>query len=76
MSSSGGGGQPDSIEEVLNKKNRELEDQLAATMKQMEMLEKDYGKVQLTVEKYRDRWEKLKAGAKARREAQGSAENP
>jgi hypothetical protein len=25
--------------------------------------------LQLTVEKYRERWEKLKAGAKARREA-------
>lgn len=75
----GGGGRPESssaaAEEALRKRNRELEEQVAATAKKMEALEKEYGKVQLTVEKYRDRWEKLKAGAKARREAQGSVDN-
>jgi hypothetical protein len=79
--SSGGGasdaaaGKSESAEEALRRRNRELEEQAAAMAKQMEALEKEYGKVQQTVEKYRDRWEKLKAGAKARREAQGSTDN-
>lgn len=68
MSSSGGGG-GGSGEEALRKRNQELEDQLQAVMKQMMALEKDHDRLQQTVEKYRDRWEKLKAGAKARRDA-------
>ena len=81
MSSSvggGGGGKPPENpngEDGLKKKNQELEEQLAGTMKQMDMLQREYSKVQQTLEKYRDRWEKLKAGAKARREAQGPIEN-
>ncbi|KAM7195604.1 hypothetical protein V8F33_006608 [Rhypophila sp. PSN 637] len=63
MSSSGGGG-----EENLRKKNLELEEQLQTVARQMLALERDHERLQHTVEKYRDRWEKLKAGAKARRE--------
>lgn len=80
MSSSGGGGggsgaKIEGVDEAaLKKRNRELEEQLAAAAKQMDMLEKEYNKLEQTLDKYRDRWEKLKAGAKARREAQGSAE--
>ncbi|KAK3182312.1 hypothetical protein K4F52_006311 [Lecanicillium sp. MT-2017a] len=48
----------------------ETEEQLAAVMKQMERLEKDNRKMQKTLEKYREKWEMLKAGAKARREGQ------
>ncbi|KAL2024557.1 hypothetical protein VTK56DRAFT_7600 [Thermocarpiscus australiensis] len=60
-------------EEALRRRNRELEEQLSEMARQIRSLEKDYLKLQLTVEKYRERWEKLKAGAKARREAQGQA---
>lgn len=74
LSSSGGTGQgPGAGEEALRRRNRELEEQMAELIKRMEGLEKDHLKLQLTVEKYRERWEKLKAGAKARREAQGQA---
>ena len=70
MSSSGGGGEGSAgADEGLRKRNQELEEQLEAVMRQMMALEKDYGKLQGTVDKYRDRWEKLKAGAKARRDA-------
>lgn len=67
----GGKGQGDS-EGQLRRRNKELEDELAIAAKQMEVLEKEYSRLQKTVVKYRDKWEKLKAGAKARREAQGS----
>ncbi|KAL2263784.1 hypothetical protein VTK26DRAFT_5191 [Humicola hyalothermophila] len=71
----GGQGGPGVGEEVLlRRRNRELEEQLGEMAKRMEGLEKDHLKLQLTVEKYRERWEKLKAGAKARREAQGQGQ--
>ncbi|KAK4674698.1 hypothetical protein QC763_122960 [Podospora pseudopauciseta] len=77
MSASSGGGYGHlppgggSGEEVaLKKRNAELEEQLAELTKRMVAREKDYDRLEQTVEKYRDRWEKLKAGAKARREAQ------
>lgn len=68
--SSGGGGGAGEDAQLLRRRNRELEEQLAEMARRMESLEKDHLKLQLTVEKYRERWEKLKAGAKARREAQ------
>lgn len=55
--------------------SKEAEEQLAAMMKQMEKLEKDNRKMQKTLEKYREKWELLKKGAKARREAQGPADS-
>lgn len=61
-------------EEALRRRNRELEEQMAEMVKRMNSLEKDHLKLQVTLEKYRDRWEKLKAGAKARREALDSAQ--
>jgi regulator of replication initiation timing len=57
-------------EEALRKRNRELEEQMSEMVQRMNSLEKDHLKLQVTLEKYRDRWEKLKAGAKARRSAQ------
>ncbi|KAK5998329.1 hypothetical protein PT974_00708 [Cladobotryum mycophilum] len=69
---SAGGGK---VNDDVIKKNHELEEQLAAIMKQMERLEKDNRKMQKTLEKYREKWETLKAGAKARREAQVTAES-
>lgn len=67
---SGGGGS--SSDEAMRRRNQEMEEQLAAAAKQMERLEKDNRKMQKTLEKYREKWEVLKAGAKARREAQGN----
>lgn len=50
---------------------RESEEEFSALKKHIERLEKDNRKMQKTLEKYREKWETLKAGAKARREAQG-----
>lgn len=73
MSSSGGGGSKVEVgDEALKRRNRELEEQLALAVQRLDMLEQEHAKLQQTLEKYRDRWEKLKAGAKARREGQGS----
>ncbi|KJZ79794.1 hypothetical protein HIM_00508 [Hirsutella minnesotensis 3608] len=56
---------------AMRRKAQEAEEQLAAAIRQMERLEKDNRKMQRTLDKYREKWETLKAGAKARREAQG-----
>lgn len=71
MSQSGG---PQMSDESLRKRNRELEEDLARGAKQFEMLQKDNKHLQRTVDKYREKWEALKAGAKARREASHSAD--
>ncbi|TQV93159.1 hypothetical protein V2A60_003524 [Cordyceps javanica] len=55
---------------AMLRKSQEMEEQLVATTKQMERLEKDNRKMQKTLEKYREKWELLKAGAKARRDGQ------
>ncbi|KAJ4164756.1 hypothetical protein LMH87_006418 [Akanthomyces muscarius] len=55
---------------AMIRKNQEMEEQLLAATKQMERLEKDNRKMQKTLEKYREKWELLKAGAKARRDGQ------
>lgn len=57
---------------AMIRKSQEMEEQLLATTKQMERLEKDNRKMQKTLEKYREKWELLKAGAKARRDGQKS----
>ncbi|KAM0280897.1 hypothetical protein ACHAQH_003786 [Verticillium albo-atrum] len=59
---------------ALKAKNKELEEQMASAVQRMEALEKEHQKMERTLAKYREKWEKLKAGAKARREAQGSVE--
>ncbi|KZZ91139.1 hypothetical protein AAL_06880 [Moelleriella libera RCEF 2490] len=58
-------------EETLKKKTKDMEEQLMAATVHIERLEKDNRKMQRTLEKYREKWEVLKAGAKARRGAQG-----
>ena len=68
LSSSGG-----PADEALKRRNRELEEQLSALTQRMTHMEETYDKQQQTLEKYRERWERLKAGAKARREAQDLA---
>ncbi|KAL0933233.1 uncharacterized protein CTRU02_212195 [Colletotrichum truncatum] len=59
---------------VLRSRNKDLEEQLNLAIQRMEALEKENKTMARTLEKYREKWEKLKAGAKARRQAQGSAE--
>ena len=77
MSSSAVAGQGQDV--LLRKRNLELEEQMEAVMKQMLRLEQDLERKDQTLERYRDRWERLKAGAKARRDAQDqgqSGDNP
>ncbi|KND87832.1 hypothetical protein TOPH_07453 [Tolypocladium ophioglossoides CBS 100239] len=59
-----------SVDAAMRKKTQDMEEQLAAAARQMERLEKDNRKMQKTLDKYREKWDMLKAGAKARREAQ------
>jgi len=76
--SSSGGGRLVSVgggDEALQKKNKELEEELARAIQQISMLEKENGRMDKNLKLYRDKWEKLKAGAKARREAQGSSDS-
>ncbi|PTB70903.1 hypothetical protein BBK36DRAFT_1137549 [Trichoderma citrinoviride] len=68
----GGSGSGKATDEELVRKNHELEEQLSEMTKHMERLEKDNRKMQKTLEKYREKWETLKAGAKARRGAQST----
>lgn len=70
MSQSGG----PQVPEELAKRNSELEDELARVSKEFEKVEKERAHLQHTVDKYRAKWETLKAGAKARREATKSAD--
>ncbi|KXH32599.1 hypothetical protein CNYM01_11974 [Colletotrichum nymphaeae SA-01] len=72
-SGGGGGGGMSSTDAVLKARNKELEEQMAMAMQRMEALEKENRTMARTLEKYREKWEKLKAGAKARRQAQGGA---
>ncbi|KXH42388.1 hypothetical protein CSAL01_04880 [Colletotrichum salicis] len=69
----GGGVGMSSTDAVLKARNKELEEQMAMAMQRMEALEKENRTMARTLEKYREKWEKLKAGAKARRQAQGGA---
>jgi len=75
LSSSGGklglgsGGSDD----ASKKRMAELEAELALVLKQNDTLEKQNDKLQKNLDVYRDKWEKLKAGARARREAQSSS---
>ncbi|OTA57731.1 hypothetical protein K449DRAFT_386224 [Hypoxylon sp. EC38] len=54
-------------DETLAKRNRELEEQLVAMGRQMEDMERNYNKVRANLMRYREKWDQLKAGAKARR---------
>ncbi|RDA83119.1 hypothetical protein CP532_0879 [Ophiocordyceps camponoti-leonardi (nom. inval.)] len=65
--SSSGGRQAD---DAMRRRAQDAEEQLVVVMKQLDRLERDNRKMQRTLDKYREKWEKLKAGAKARREAQ------
>ncbi|ROT40620.1 hypothetical protein SODALDRAFT_321931 [Sodiomyces alkalinus F11] len=55
---------------ALRLKNKELERQVESAIQRMEELEREHQKMERTIFKYREKWEQLKAGAKARRVAQ------
>ncbi|KAH7328041.1 hypothetical protein B0I35DRAFT_416402 [Stachybotrys elegans] len=61
-------------DDVAKAKQQDTEERLMAALLHIEKLEKDNRKMHKTLEKYREKWETLKAGAKARREAQGAGE--
>ena len=54
---------------------KEAETELIAVTQQLEKLEKDNKKMQKTLDKYREKWETLKAGAKARREGKSGMDS-
>jgi prefoldin subunit 5 len=56
-------------------RGKDTEEEYQAMRQHIERLEKDNKKMQNTLEKYREKWETLKAGAKARREAQVGADS-
>lgn len=62
-------------DDVLRRRNRELEEELSKAMKQFEALEKDNSQLQRTVDKYRKKWQEVIAGAKERRERQGTTQS-
>ncbi|KAI0599417.1 hypothetical protein F4775DRAFT_551312 [Biscogniauxia sp. FL1348] len=69
----GGGEGMTAVEETLLRENRELKEQMAALSRQNEDLEKNYAKVRANLLRYREKWDQLKAGAKARRAGNASA---
>lgn len=73
-SGGGGGGSSSGAEAVLRARNKDLEEQLAAALQRMDAVEKENKAMARALERYREKWERLKAGAKARRQAQGTAE--
>jgi hypothetical protein len=61
-------------EAKMSRKIKSLEEQVEAGEKEMRKLAKENEKLQTVVARYRDRWEKLKEGAKTRREAPKDAQ--
>ncbi|KAI1490798.1 hypothetical protein F5X96DRAFT_634376 [Biscogniauxia mediterranea] len=70
---SAAGGGMTAVEETLLRENRELKEQMAALARQNEDLEKNYAKVRANLLRYREKWDQLKAGAKARRAGNASS---
>ncbi|KAI0427262.1 hypothetical protein F5Y09DRAFT_316659 [Xylaria sp. FL1042] len=70
------GGKPGVSEETFAREISELKLQNQALMRQNEELEKSYTKARANLVRYREKWDQLKAGAKARRagSAQGNSE--
>lgn len=52
---------------------REMEEQLRRREREIERVSRENEKLKATLGKYRDRWEKLKEGAKTRRNTEGAA---
>lgn len=58
-------------DEIMKKRIRELEEHVSLGAKEIDRLGKENEKLKIVVARYRDRWEKLKEGAKTRREVGG-----
>lgn len=71
QSSSGTGHAGATVNDTNSGKIAELEGQLAKLKREGERMEKENEKLKNVVVRYRERWEKLKEGAKARREPTG-----
>ncbi|EPE24245.1 MIT [Glarea lozoyensis ATCC 20868] len=71
--SPGGNLSPGPGDDALKRRISELEEHQALSGKEIERLSRDNEKLKNVVARYRDRWEKLKEGAKTRRE--GSSGN-
>lgn len=69
--SSGTGHAGPTDNDVNSGKIAELEEQLARVKREAEQMEKENEKLKNVVVRYRERWEKIKEGAKARREPIG-----
>ncbi|KAI1133735.1 hypothetical protein F5Y10DRAFT_4139 [Nemania abortiva] len=70
-------GKPGVSEEAIARELSELKQQNQALIRQNEELEKSYTKARANLIRYREKWDQLKAGAKARRagsSAQGNSE--
>jgi uncharacterized coiled-coil protein SlyX len=63
-------------DEALKRRVLELEEHVALGGKEIDRLGRENGKLREVVERYRERWEKLKAGAKTRRDGGSSKEPP
>ena len=64
--SAAGGGGPDKI--------RELEEQIAASKKEKDKLQRENDKLKTVIERYREKWEKLKDGARERMATAGKGD--
>lgn len=71
QSSSGTGHAGATVNDANSGKIAELEGQLAKLKREAERMEKENEKLKNVVVRYRERWEKIKEGAKARREPTG-----
>ncbi|KAI0159752.1 hypothetical protein GGR57DRAFT_458589 [Xylariaceae sp. FL1272] len=69
-----GGSKSGSAEEVISKELNELRHQNQVLLSQNEELEKSYTKARANLIRYREKWDQLKAGAKARRAGQANSE--
>jgi chromosome segregation ATPase len=63
-------------DEALQRKVLELEEHVALGGKEIDRLGKENEKLKTVVARYRERWEKLKEGAKTRREGGAGKESP
>jgi hypothetical protein len=70
--SGGTGVEAVSGDEALRRRVQELEDHVRLGGKEIERLGRENEKLKSVVARYRERWEKLKEGAKTRREATGT----
>ncbi|EFX05837.1 hypothetical protein CMQ_3906 [Grosmannia clavigera kw1407] len=72
----GGGGGVGAPSDEIPKRMTELEIELTRALRQLEASEKERAHQEKTLQRYRDKWEKLKADAKARKGAQIQGQGP